>query len=46
MARVAAGVGCGDPMQSDHEHVRCEKCGEYLDEFIHMLVELHPHSHR
>ncbi len=35
--------GCGVPMKTDGEHVRCETCGEYLDEFVHGLVELHPH---
>jgi hypothetical protein len=35
--------GCGGPMETDSEHVRCETCGEYLDEFIPGLVELHPH---
>ena len=35
--------GCGVPMNSDTEHVRCPKCGELLDEFLRELVELHPH---
>jgi hypothetical protein len=35
--------GCGGPMKTDNEHVRCETCSEYLDEFIHQLVEVHPH---
>ena len=35
--------GCGVATASDMEHVRCGKCGEYLDEFLHALVELHPH---
>jgi hypothetical protein len=35
--------GCGGLMKTDSEHVRCETCGEYLDEFIHALVELDPH---
>jgi hypothetical protein len=35
--------GCGGPMKTDSEHVRCETCGEYLDEFIYQLVEVHPH---
>lgn len=35
--------GCGTPMKTEDAHVRCETCGEYLDEFIHSLVELHPH---
>ena len=34
--------GCGVLMKTDREHVRCETCGEYLDEFIYQLVELHP----
>jgi hypothetical protein len=35
--------GCGVAATTDHEHVRCRRCGEYLDEFLHALVELHPH---
>jgi hypothetical protein len=35
--------GCGVPATTGSEHVRCEKCGEYLDEFLYGLVELHPH---
>jgi uncharacterized Zn finger protein (UPF0148 family) len=35
--------GCGGPMKTGGEHVRCETCGEYLDEFIYQLVEVHPH---
>ena len=38
--------GCGIPMDDEHGHVRCGECGEYLDEFIHGLVELHPHLSR
>jgi rubrerythrin len=34
---------CGTPAAADHEHVRCGTCGEYLDEFLHALIELHPH---
>jgi hypothetical protein len=36
--------GCGGPLKAESEHVRCETCREYLDEFIHQLVELHPHQ--
>jgi DNA-directed RNA polymerase subunit M/transcription elongation factor TFIIS len=36
--------GCGVPATTDAEHVRCPKCNEYLDEFLHQLIELHPHS--
>ena len=32
------------PMKTDREHVKCETCGEFLDEFIYALVELHPHT--
>jgi len=35
--------GCGAPMKIDGEHGQCETCGECLDEFVHALVELHPH---
>jgi ribosomal protein S27AE len=35
--------GCGVAATADREHVRCGKCGEYLDEFLHALIELHPH---
>jgi hypothetical protein len=35
--------GCGVPATADREHVRCEKCGEYLDEFLYALIERHPH---
>ncbi len=35
--------GCGVPATTDHEHVRCGTCREYLDEFLYALVELHPH---
>jgi len=35
--------GCGVAATTDDEHVRCGRCGEYLDEFLHALVELHPH---
>ena len=35
--------GCGVPATAEAKHVRCEKCGEYLDEFLRRLVELHPH---
>jgi hypothetical protein len=35
--------GCGVEATADRQHVRCEKCGEYLDEFLHQLIELHPH---
>ncbi|MFI5298264.1 MAG: hypothetical protein ACHREM_09220 [Polyangiales bacterium] len=35
--------GCGSPASTDATHVRCEKCGEYLDEFLYQLIELHPH---
>jgi predicted amidophosphoribosyltransferase len=35
--------GCGTPATADHEHVRCGRCGEHLDEFLRALVELHPH---
>ncbi|MEZ4258906.1 MAG: hypothetical protein R3B36_07545 [Polyangiaceae bacterium] len=38
--------GCGGPATVDAEHVRCPKCEEHLDEFIHGLVELHPHLTR
>jgi hypothetical protein len=37
---------CGKPMRRDTEHVQCETCGEYLDEFIYRLVEIHPHLTR
>lgn len=36
--------GCGVPATTSEEHVRCEKCGEYLDEFLYALVEWHPHA--
>jgi hypothetical protein len=35
--------GCGVPAKTETEHVRCARCGEYLDEFLYQLVELHPH---
>lgn len=35
--------GCGIPAMTSDEHVQCEKCDEYLDEFIRPLVERHPH---
>ena len=38
--------GCGCPATTGAEHVQCPRCDEYLDEFIHGLVELHPHLTR
>jgi hypothetical protein len=38
--------GCGGAATTGHEHVLCEKCGEYLEEFLHALVELHRHRVR
>jgi predicted amidophosphoribosyltransferase len=35
--------GCGVAAETGRAHVRCETCGEYLDEFLHALIELHPH---
>jgi hypothetical protein len=35
--------GCGCPASTEAEHVRCATCGQYLDEFLYALVELHPH---
>ena len=35
--------GCGVAASTDKEHVRCPRCGEYLDEFLYALIELHPH---
>ena len=35
--------GCGVAASRDKDHVRCPRCGEYLDEFLHALIELHPH---
>lgn len=35
--------GCGVPATADREHVRCQTCGQYLDEFLHALIERHPH---
>lgn len=35
--------GWGVAATTDPKHVRCGKCGQYLDEFLHALVELHPH---
>jgi hypothetical protein len=37
---------CGKLMNNEDGHVRCVECGEFLDEFIHGLVELHPHLTR
>ena len=37
---------CGVPMKTSDAHVRCDTCHEYLDEFIYVLVELHPHLKR
>ena len=36
--------GCGVRAVTGDEHVRCEKCGEYLDELLPQLIELHPHG--
>jgi ribosomal protein S27AE len=38
--------GCGVAATTDPEHVRCGTCGEYLDEFLPQLIELHPHRAR
>jgi hypothetical protein len=35
--------GCGVEATTDQQHVRCGQCGEYLDEFLYELVEIHPH---
>jgi hypothetical protein len=35
--------GCGVPATTEREHVRCDTCGAYLDEFLYQLIELHPH---
>ena len=35
--------GCAVEATADKRHVRCGKCGEYLDEFLHHLIERHPH---
>jgi hypothetical protein len=35
--------GCGVAATTDHGHVQCGRCGEFLDEFLHALVEVHPH---
>jgi uncharacterized Zn finger protein (UPF0148 family) len=35
--------GCGVPTVADAGHIRCSHCGELLDEFLHVLIELHPH---
>ncbi|MBX3217133.1 MAG: hypothetical protein KF850_34195 [Labilithrix sp.] len=35
--------GRGRAATTGHKHVQCEACGVYLDEFLHALVELHPH---
>ena len=35
--------GCGVQATTDKEHVRCHKCGEYLDEFLYQFIEFHPH---
>lgn len=37
---------CGVVATTDGGHVRCPQCGEHLDEFLHQLVELHPHRAR
>jgi hypothetical protein len=31
-------------MVCDGLHVKCPKCGEALDEFLWVLVEIHPHD--
>lgn len=36
--------GCGVAMTVEGCHASCPKCGGVLDEFIHGLVELHPHA--
>ncbi len=35
---------CSTPMKSNGPNVTCPSCGHSLDEFIHTLIELHPHS--
>jgi hypothetical protein len=35
--------GCGIAAAADKEHVQCQSCGEYLDEFLYALIERHPH---
>jgi predicted amidophosphoribosyltransferase len=35
--------GCGTPASVNGDHVECDRCGEYLDEFLSALIERHPH---
>ena len=35
--------GCGVEMLEEDGHIRCPRCNCSLNEFIHQLVELHPH---
>ena len=35
---------CGGRAETADRHVRCLACGQYLDEFLYPLVELHPHG--
>jgi hypothetical protein len=36
--------GCGVPTVESDGFVRCSECGLALNEFIHALVEIHPHK--
>ena len=38
--------GCGVPTVEEGGFVRCPQCELSLNEFIHALVELHPHVRR
>jgi hypothetical protein len=36
--------GCGCQATTAVDHVRCGTCGQYLDEFLYQLIEVHPHG--
>jgi len=35
--------GCGVPAEERDGSVTCNQCGQFLDEFLWHLIELHPH---
>ena len=38
--------GCGVPTIEENGFVRCTQCGLTLNEFMHSLVEHHPHKEK
>jgi DNA-directed RNA polymerase subunit M/transcription elongation factor TFIIS len=38
--------GCGVPTIETDGYVRCPRCGLSLNEFIYVLVEIHPHKQK